>query len=75
MSLNRERQVGFTSAPSSAAVILNVVSPVSLEIPCKRKQRYVGSQLSFTFERKRIMLAEVTCGLTGRYADGRLDER
>ena len=53
------------------------------EILCKREQRYVGSQLTFSFERKRIMLAEteVTRGLVGRYvetyayADGRLDVR
>ncbi|QND17380.1 ISNCY family transposase (plasmid) [Rhizobium leguminosarum bv. trifolii] len=53
------------------------------EILCKREQRYVGSQLTFSFERKRIMLeeSEVTRGLAGRYvetyayADGRLDVR
>jgi hypothetical protein len=49
------------------------------EILCKREQRYVGAQLAFSFERKRIMLeeTEVTRGLVGRYvetyayADGR----
>jgi len=53
------------------------------EILCKREQRYVGAQLTFSFERKRIMLeeTEVTRGLVGRYvetyayADGRLDVR
>jgi hypothetical protein len=53
------------------------------EILCKREQRYVGSQLTFSFERKRIMLEEsdVTRGLVGKYvetyayADGRLDIR
>lgn len=53
------------------------------EILCKREQRYVGAQLTFSFERKRIMLeeTEVTRGLAGRYvetyayADGRLDVR
>jgi hypothetical protein len=53
------------------------------EILCKREQRYVGAQLTFSFERQRIMLqeTEVTCGLAGRYvetyayADGRLDVR
>lgn len=53
------------------------------EILCKREQRYVGAQLTFSFERKRIMLEEndVTRGLVGRYvetyafADGRLDVR
>ncbi|MFK3781792.1 ISNCY family transposase [Agrobacterium sp. NPDC089420] len=53
------------------------------EILCKREQRYVGSQLTFSFERQRIMLDEndVTRGLVGKYvetyayADGRLDVR
>jgi hypothetical protein len=53
------------------------------EILCKREQRYVGSQLTFSFERQRIMLeeTEVTRGLVGHYvetyayADGRLDVR
>ncbi|CVI63241.1 ISNCY family transposase (plasmid) [Agrobacterium leguminum] len=53
------------------------------EILCKREQRYVGSQLTFSYERKRIMLeeTEVTRSLAGRYvetyayADGRLDVR
>jgi hypothetical protein len=53
------------------------------EILCKREQRYVGSQLTFSFERQRIMLeeTEMTRGLVGRYvetyayADGRLDVR
>lgn len=53
------------------------------EILCKREQRYIGSQLTFSFERQRIMLeeTEVTRGLAGRYvetyayADGRLDVR
>ncbi|WP_425964957.1 ISNCY family transposase [Rhizobium nepotum] len=53
------------------------------DILCKREQRYVGSQLTFSYERKRIMLEEtdVTRGLIGKYvetyayADGRLDVR
>lgn len=53
------------------------------EILCKREQRYVGAQLTFSFERKLIMLEEtdITRGLAGRYvetyayADGRLDVR
>ena len=63
--------------------------PISLapdrlaEILCKREQRYVGAQLTFSFERQRVMLeeTEVTRGLAGRYvetyayADGRLDVR
>lgn len=62
---------------------LNLAPDRLTEILCKREQRYVGSQLTFSFERKRIMLAEteVTRGLVGRYvetyayADGRLDVR
>ncbi|MNV48176.1 hypothetical protein D3C71_1400690 [compost metagenome] len=49
----------------------------------QREQRYVGAQLTFSYERQRIMLEEneVTRGLVGRYvetyalADGRLDVR
>jgi hypothetical protein len=62
---------------------LNLAPDRLTEILCKREQRYVGTQLTFSFERKRIMLAEteVTRGLVGRYvetyayADGRLDVR
>lgn len=62
---------------------LNLAPDRLTEILCKREQRYVGSQLTFSFERQRIMLAEtdVTRGLVGRYvetyayADGRLDVR
>jgi transposase len=62
---------------------LNLAPDRLAEILCKREQRYVGSQLTFSFERQRIMLEEtaVTRGLVGRYvetyayADGRLDVR
>ncbi|PJI39271.1 MAG: ISNCY family transposase [Rhizobium sp.] len=62
---------------------MNLTSDRLAEILCKREQRYVGAQLTFSFERKRIMLeeTEVTRGLAGRYvetyayADGRLDVR
>ncbi|MBD0416287.1 ISNCY family transposase [Oryzicola mucosus] len=62
---------------------LNLAPDRLTEILCKREQRYVGAQLTFSFERKRIMLeeTEVTRGLVGRYvetyayADGRLDVR
>jgi transposase len=62
---------------------MNLAPDRLTEILCKREQRYVGSQLTFSFERKRIMLkeTEVTRGLVGRYvetyayADGRLDVR
>lgn len=62
---------------------INLAPDRLVEILCKREQRYVGAQLAFSFERKRIMLqeTEVTRGLVGRYvetyayADGRLDVR
>ncbi|MHC1551045.1 ISNCY family transposase [Phyllobacterium sp. K27] len=62
---------------------LNLTPDRLQEILCKREQRYVGSQLTFSFERQRIMLEEtdVTRGLVGcyvetyAYADGRLDVR
>lgn len=62
---------------------LNLAPDRLTEILCKREQRYVGSQLTFSFERKRIMLgeSEITRGLVGRYvetyayADGRLEVR
>jgi hypothetical protein len=60
---------------------MNLASDRLAEILCKREQRYVGSQLTFSFERQRIMLeeTEMSRGLAGRYvetyayADGRLD--
>ena len=62
---------------------VNLASDRLRDILCKREQRYVGTQLTFSFERQRIMLqeTEVTRGLVGRYvetyayADGRLDVR
>ncbi|MGO7924901.1 ISNCY family transposase, partial [Rhizobium ruizarguesonis] len=47
---------------------INLASDRLKEILCKREQRYVGSQLTFSFERQRIMLeeTEVTRGLVGR---------
>jgi hypothetical protein len=62
---------------------LNLAPDRLAEILCKREQRYVGAQLTISYERKRIMLdeSELTRGLVGRYvetyayADGRLDVR
>lgn len=53
------------------------------EILCWRDERYVGQQLTFSYERKRIMLeeTEVSRGLVGKYVDtyawatGRFDVR
>ncbi|MBU1315498.1 MAG: ISNCY family transposase [Alphaproteobacteria bacterium] len=76
----------FSIAPARSGDLhrpLNLAPDRLTEILCKREQRYVGSQLTFSFERKRIMLqeTEVTRGLVGlyvetyAYADGRLDVR
>ncbi|MCO5154020.1 MULTISPECIES: ISNCY family transposase [unclassified Shinella] len=62
---------------------LNLAPDRLCDVLCKREQRYVGAQLTFSYERQRIMLeeTEVTRGLVGRYvetyayADGRLDVR
>jgi hypothetical protein len=76
----------FAIAPTRSD---NLHRPVNLaldrlrDILCKREQRYVGAQLTSSFERQRNMLeeTEVTRGLVGRYvetyafADGRLEVR
>lgn len=62
---------------------LNIMDDRLRDILCKREQRYVGAQLTFSFEHKRIMLEDndITRGLVGKYvdtyafADGRLDIR
>lgn len=62
---------------------LNLAPDRLRDVLCKREQRYVGAQLTFSYERRRILLDEneVTRGLVGRYvetyafADGRLDVR
>ncbi|PDT17679.1 ISNCY family transposase [Rhizobium sp. J15] len=76
----------FALVPARAGDLhrpMNLAPDRLKEILCKREQRYVGAQLTFSFERKRIMLEEsdMTRGLAGRYvetyayADGRLDVR
>ncbi|MBY5571483.1 ISNCY family transposase [Rhizobium leguminosarum] len=76
----------FALAPARSGDLhrpMNLAPDRLKEILCKREQRYVGAQLTFSFERKRIMLEEnkVTRGLAGRYvetyayADGRFDVR
>lgn len=48
------------------------IEPDSLrEVFCFQDQRYVGQQLTFSYERKRIMLEQndVTRGLVGKYVD------
>jgi hypothetical protein len=61
---------------------LNLPADRLRDVLCKREQRYVGQQLSFSYERKLIMLENtISIGLVGKYveiyafADGRLDVR
>jgi len=62
---------------------LNIEPDRLRDVFCFRDQRYVGRQLTFSYERKRIMLeeSEISRGLIGKYvdtyafADGRLDIR
>ncbi|MGH0366831.1 ISNCY family transposase, partial [Sinorhizobium meliloti] len=64
------RQFAITPArPDDLHRSLNLAPDRLKEILCKREQRYVGAQLTFSFERQRIMLeeTEVTRGLVGRY--------
>jgi len=76
----------FAVAPARSD---NLHRPVNMtasrlkDVLCKREERYVGAQLTFSYERKRIILEDndVTRGLVGKYvetyayADGRLDIR
>lgn len=50
---------------------LNLAPDRLRDVLCKREQRYVGAQLTFSYERQRIMLEEneVTRGLVGRYVE------
>ncbi len=50
---------------------LNVEPDRLRDVLCWRDQRYVGQQLSFSYERKKIMLevSDVTRGLVGKYVD------
>ncbi len=50
---------------------LNVEPDRLADVLCWRENRYVGHQLKFSYDRKRIMLEEtdVTRGLVGKYVD------
>ena len=50
---------------------LNVEPDRLRAVLCWRDQRYVGQQLSFSYERRKIMLEvnDVTLGLVGKYVD------
>ncbi len=76
----------FAKAPARANDLhrpLNVPPDRLRDVLCKRELRYVGQQLTFSYERKRVMLAEndLTRGLAGKYidtyafADGRFEVR
>ena len=62
---------------------LNVEPDRMRDILCQRDERYVGAQLTLSYDRKRIMLAlsDLTRGLVGKYVDtyafqdGRLEFR
>ena len=62
---------------------LNIPPERLRTILCRREQRYVGQQLTLSYDRQRIMLErnEATVGLAGKYvdtyafADGRLEVR
>ncbi|WP_286906564.1 ISNCY family transposase [Roseovarius sp.] len=50
---------------------MNIKPDQLRDVFCFRDQRYVGQQLTFSYERKRIMLdeSEITRGLVGKYVD------
>ena len=64
----------FAKAPAKPDNLhraLNVEPDRLDEVLCWRENRYVGQQLTFSYDRKRIMLEEndVTHGLIGKYVD------
>ena len=64
----------FAKAPAKPDNLhraLNVEPDRLAEVLCWRENRYVGKQLTFSYDRKRIMLeeSEITRGLVGKYVD------
>jgi len=64
----------FAKAPARADNLhraMNTEPNRLSDVLCHRDKRYVGQQLTFTYERKKIMLEvnDVTRGLIGRYVD------
>lgn len=57
--------------PDNLHRALNVAPDRLADVLCWRENRYVGKQLTFSYERKRIMLEEndITRGLVGKYVD------
>ena len=78
-----ERFAKVPARPDNLHRALNVAPDRLRDVLCKREQRYVGQQLSFSYERRQIMLEknDVSIGLVGKYvdvyefADGRVDVR
>lgn len=71
------------SRPDNLHRALNMPPDRLRDVLCKREQRHVGQQLSFSYDRRQIMLekTEISIGLVGQYvdvyefADGRVDVR
>ena len=69
--------------PDNLHRALNLASDRLRDVLCKREQRYVGQQLSFSYDRRQIVLEknDISVGLVSKYvdiyefADGRLDVR
>ncbi|MEO9629491.1 MAG: ISNCY family transposase [Sulfitobacter sp.] len=64
----------FAKAPARSDNLhraLNVEPDRLADVLCWRENRYVGRQLTFSYDRKRIMLEEsdITRGLVGKYVD------
>jgi transposase len=78
-----ERFAKVPARPDNLHRALNLAPDRLRDVLCKREQRHVGQQLSFSYERKQIMLEknDISIGLVGKYvdiyefADGRLDVR
>lgn len=83
MAAYNQRFAREPARPDNLHRALNVQPDRLAEILCLRDQRYVTNQLSFSFERQRIMLEETELSrtLVGKYvdsyayADGRLEFR
>ncbi len=64
----------FAKAPAKSDNLhraMNIEPNILSEVFCFQDQRYVGQQLTFSYERKRIMLEQndITRGLVGKYVD------
>ena len=78
-----ERFAKVPARPDNLHRVLNLAPDRLRDVLCKREQRHVGQQLSFSYERKHIMLEkhDISIGLVGKYvdiyefADGRVDVR